>query len=272
MGLSKSMSIFRLYCRSVALNRGCVSNKLNLIQNKEGSEMRKSKFLMLMVWVTVVFGMTLCLVQRSYAANCPNYYSTTGHCYVPVLVPGGITWDNAKAAAESVGGYLATVTSAGENDFVYSLVSGNSAFWNTKYGPWLGGYQPEGSPEPNGGWTWVTGEPWSYTNWESGEPNNFANIEHVLHYSNGNQWNDASSSRPNIYGYIIEFDNDTCTPPPSGMVSWWRGQDDANDSVGTNHGTMMNGATFAPGKVGQAFSFDGVDDYVELPPTASQLI
>ena len=34
----------------------------------------------------------------------------------------------------------------------------------------------------------------------------------------------------------------------------------------------MNGATFATGKVGQAFSFDGVDDYVDLPLTASQLI
>jgi len=27
----------------------------------------------------------------------------------------------------------------------------------------------------------------------------------------------------------------------------------------------MNGATFAPGKVNQAFSFDGVDDYVQIP-------
>ena len=34
----------------------------------------------------------------------------------------------------------------------------------------------------------------------------------------------------------------------------------------------MNGATFAPGKAGQAFNFDGVDDYVyvgdlDLPTT-----
>lgn len=31
----------------------------------------------------------------------------------------------------------------------------------------------------------------------------------------------------------------------------------------------MNGATFAPGKVGQAFSFDGVDDYVRVPDSAA---
>lgn len=35
-----------------------------------------------------------------------------------------------------------------------------------------------------------------------------------------------------------------------------------------NHGTLMNGATFAAGKVGQAaFSFDGVNDYVTTPGT-----
>jgi len=40
-----------------------------------------------------------------------------------------------------------------------------------------------------------------------------------------------------------------------GLVSWWRGEGDAKDSVGGNHGTLMGDATFAPGKAGQAFSF-----------------
>jgi hypothetical protein len=35
--------------------------------------------------------------------------------------------------------------------------------------------------------------------------------------------------------------------------------------VGTNHGTLVNGATFASGEVGQAFSLDGVDDRVAIP-------
>jgi len=38
----------------------------------------------------------------------------------------------------------------------------------------------------------------------------------------------------------------------------------ANDIQDGNHGTLQNGVTFAPGMVGQAFSFDGVDDYVDL--------
>ena len=47
-----------------------------------------------------------------------------------------------------------------------------------------------------------------------------------------------------------------CVPTPTGAVSFWKGEDDANDSVGMNHATLQNGATFADGKVGRAFSFD----------------
>ena len=56
-----------------------------------------------------------------------------------------------------------------------------------------------------------------------------------------------------------------CVTPPSGLVSWWPGDGSANDIVDLNDGTLQNGATFAPGKVGQAFSLDGTDDYVSVP-------
>src|SRR5262249_16408719 len=59
----------------------------------------------------------------------------------------------------------------------------------------------------------------------------------------------------------------TCTPPPPNMVSWWPGDGNANDIQGGNNGTLQNGATFAAGMVGQAFSFDGVDDYVQATDT-----
>ena len=57
---------------------------------------------------------------------------------------------------------------------------------------------------------------------------------------------------------------DACVSPPAELVAWWRAEGDALDSVGPNNGTLLNGASFAPGYVGQAFHFDGADDYADL--------
>ena len=58
----------------------------------------------------------------------------------------------------------------------------------------------------------------------------------------------------------------TCAPPPSGLVAWYPGEGNANDISGNNNnGTLQNGAGFAAGYVGQAFSFDGNDDKVVVP-------
>ena len=53
-------------------------------------------------------------------------------------------------------------------------------------------------------------------------------------------------------------------------VSWWKGENNATDSIGSNNGTLHGGITFAAGRVGQAFSFDGsTAQYVSIPSTAS---
>jgi hypothetical protein len=56
-----------------------------------------------------------------------------------------------------------------------------------------------------------------------------------------------------------------CIPPPSGLVGWWAGEGSANDMAGTNNGTLLNGATFAPGEVGSALSFNGNQQCVQIP-------
>jgi len=56
-----------------------------------------------------------------------------------------------------------------------------------------------------------------------------------------------------------------CVTPPANMVSWWPGDGNANDIQDSNHGTLVNGATYAAGMVSQAFSFDGTNDYVSIP-------
>jgi hypothetical protein len=60
-----------------------------------------------------------------------------------------------------------------------------------------------------------------------------------------------------------------CVPPPSGLIHWWPGEGDAADIAGNNDGTLLNGVTFAPGMVGQAFSFDGVNDNISAPSLSS---
>lgn len=53
-----------------------------------------------------------------------------------------------------------------------------------------------------------------------------------------------------------------CSELGGGVVGWWPGDGNPNDIRGSNHGALTNGATYAAGQVGQAFSFDGIDDYV----------
>jgi len=46
-----------------------------------------------------------------------------------------------------------------------------------------------------------------------------------------------------------------CAPVPSGIVSWWQAEGNTADTSGPNNGNALNGAGFAAGKVGQAFSY-----------------
>ena len=53
------------------------------------------------------------------------------------------------------------------------------------------------------------------------------------------------------------------------VVGWWQGNGNANDSAGSDNGTLVNGVTFAPGEFGQAFDFNGVNQSVDLGTGAS---
>ncbi len=129
------------------------------------------------------------------------YNAANQHYYEYVSVPGGLDWFAAEAAASAksfrgVPGHLVTLTTAQENQFVFN---------NALLGPaWLGGFQPAGSPEPGGGWQWVTGETWDYTNWGPFEPNNSFGTEDTLVYAANAEWNDVTRTNLNG-GYIVEY-------------------------------------------------------------------
>lgn len=156
--------------------------------------------------------------NRSVAAV---QWGGNGHFYEAVSVPEGITWTEARLAAEATGRHLATIGTTAENAFVFSLID-DPLFWNGPSGPWLGGTQPDGSPEPDGNWQWLTGEPFGYTNWSPGQPNNAGEIndEDSLHFwsideGRSPEWNDIAdgsvSFRP--VAYVTEY-----VPEPSTIV------------------------------------------------------
>jgi hypothetical protein len=67
----------------------------------------------------------------------------------------------------------------------------------------------------------------------------------------------------------VSLDATTCATVPPGQVSWWPAENNAKDILYKNPGTLpLSGVTFTPGKVGQAFTFDGSNG-VTVPNSAS---
>lgn len=135
-----------------------------------------------------------------------------GHFYEAFSVSDGISWTSASQLAYQKGGYLVTITSQAENDFVHGLIN-DPIYWDGPSGPWIGGYQPPGSPEPAGGWRWVTDEPFLYNNWNDQQPNEYnGNNENRIHFGYMAQtpfWNDVPDTAVivdgrRIRGYIVE--------------------------------------------------------------------
>ena len=60
-----------------------------------------------------------------------------------------------------------------------------------------------------------------------------------------------------------------CVNPPSGMVSWWGGDNNALDIVGNNNGTIYGGIIYGQGEVGRAFDLNGANgSYLRIPTSA----
>lgn len=59
------------------------------------------------------------------------------------------------------------------------------------------------------------------------------------------------------------------SPPTSGLVSWWRAEGNATDSADSNHGSLLNGASYAPGLFGSSYSYDGLNDHVRVADNAN---
>jgi streptogramin lyase len=64
------------------------------------------------------------------------------------------------------------------------------------------------------------------------------------------------------FAYVPDL---ACAQSSSGATGWWPGDGTTRDLMGTDDGTLRNGAGYAPGKASDGFLLDGIDDYVEVP-------
>ena len=161
-------------------------------------------------------------------------------------VSGSYTWSAAKTAAEGrsfqgMTGYLATITSQEENDFIkqklaadawigasddYSYINaatGATTFANqtASEGKWYWVTGPEkGSLISTGNGSPVTASG-GYAYWNSGEPNNSGSTEHYGEiYSSGSspgKWNDLPNSA--LLPYVVEYSDNGGTPSFSKTVA-----------------------------------------------------
>jgi hypothetical protein len=137
-----------------------------------------------------------------------------GHFYHYFDIPS--TWDEAFAAAAADGGYLATVTSLAENDFIHDFVTDVEA--------WLGGTDRD----VEGVWRWMNGPelgdafPPGFTYWAAGEPNDCCAGEDdlVINWDGDGRWNDIGlPSFPHYrVGYVVEYDGREPVAEPATLL------------------------------------------------------
>lgn len=150
-----------------------------------------------LVGMMMAIAMVLAGAERAAAVILPLSplidNPANGHRY-QLLSPA--TWEESQAAAELLGGNLATIRNQEEQDFVFNTFGG---FAGTQHLLWIGLYNP--TLTPGGGeedFVWVDGSPVTYTNWDLNEPNNALGTEfwvamYYPNYHNPGSWNDWSN-------------------------------------------------------------------------------
>jgi hypothetical protein len=105
------------------------------------------------------------------------------------------TWLAAEAEAEQLGGTLAVVKNAAEQEWLFSQF-GNYAGTNRSL--WLGLHRSW----PGGPFVSVTDEKVDYFNWNAGEPNNVGGNENYVQVYTSGKWNDNIDTANPVCGVV----------------------------------------------------------------------
>ena len=145
----------------------------------------------------------------TFSLNAAVPFSGNGHYYE--FINASVNWNTAVSNASAstyfgLKGYLVTVTSQGESEFVKTKLNGAQG--------WLGASDATNE----GDWKWVTGPEngtlfWKgdsygsaqngeYANWNGSEPNNLDNEDYGQFVTTGS-WNDLDGTSE--LGYVVEY-------------------------------------------------------------------
>jgi hypothetical protein len=201
------------------------------------------------------------LRRITFVAGTVYYNPLTEHYYE--YVAGSTSWTNAYnvSSAKSYfgrAGYLATILSEAENNFIWKLMSSDAWFGasddvnyiNTAKGSTF--YANQSAAE--GKWHWVTGPEKGqnfsngntpsttlvsgmYHKWAGGEPNGTSEAFGQFYSSNNGQWNDLANST--LGGYICEY-GDMPGDLTSSVTIFTRDISVSNGSSGTISGGDIN--------------------------------
>lgn len=165
----------------------------------------------------------LFLLLSASEASAAFYWPGNGHYYELILDQDSKPWMDANLDAQirsysGINGYLATISDAAENNFIFNMMLNNYAFNGSVY---IGGFQGIEVSEPpfDSGWNWVSGEPWAFTNWANddifSEPN--GEDEDFLEMWGWyfGKWNDTNGLT--ALPYVVEYETSGAVPEPATM-------------------------------------------------------
>jgi hypothetical protein len=176
--------------------------------------MKIMRFLMTMLVFFGGTGIALAIPVSGSIINPAN-----GHSYFLLEQD---NWTNSEAEAITLGGHLATINDAAENDWVYDTFS---FFGAVKRDLWIG-FNDAAS---EGDFVWASGELIPFTNFGTGEPNDGAPLSPPTSEDfvfilaqpfppiNAREWNDAPDVVAGIYG-VVEVVAPAPVPEPSTMI------------------------------------------------------